>query len=402
MSDFNRDSLKVKAVLLGISPLIILPSAAISPALPAIEDYFADVENSQYWVRLVLTMPAITIIIGGLLAGQLIDRIGRKVLLITTVILASFFGAMGLGLNSLTLLLWSRIGLGLAVAGAITSVTTLIADYYDEKTRATLMGLQSTCIASVAVVVLGLSGILADINWRMPFLIYLFPLALLPFIMLWLQETQQEVVTTEKETINISLATVPLLTVGVIYGVEFLHMFLYYLTPVQLPFYLRSSFDVSASVSGFALSCLSLSQAAISLGYGWIKARFNFVNILAIAFTLAGIGYALIAIASRLEWILLGLIITGLGFGLLFPNSKLWITQVVAPKVRGRALGGLTTAFYIGEFLSPFATQKAVEWVGASGTYALASAVLAMAAVFALAINGNSNVKLVFSQSNQS
>lgn len=394
MSELQLNSLKVKAVLLGISPLIILPSAAISPALPQIQDHFAEV--NEYWVRLVLTMPALSIIIGGLLAGQVIDRFGRKAVLIITVILASGFGAMGYALDSLTLLLLTRIGLGLAVACTITSVTTLIADYYDEQTRATLMGWQSTCIGLVGVVVLGISGILADISWRMPFLIYLAPLVLVPFMSWWLQEPSLESIGTDEPT-KISLAQLPLLTLAIIYGVELLHMFLYYLTPVQLPFYLRSSFNTSAAASGFALSLLTLCQAAISVGYGWVKARFNFVQILAIAFSLAAVGHAIIAVSPTFEIILAGLALMGLGFGLLFPNSKVWLTQAVAPKIRGRALGGLTTAFYIGEFLSPFASQTTVQWVGASGTYALVSGVLAVTTILALAINHHPSVKLVFS-----
>lgn len=383
MSEFNRNSLPVKAVLLGASPIVILPSSAISPALPAIQDYFAEVNNSEYWVRLVLTMPALSIIIGGLLAGQLIDRVGRKTLLITSMILASISGVMGYGLDSLTLLILTRIALGFAVAGAITSVTTLIADYYEPKTRSTLMGLQSTCIATVGVVVLSLSGVLADISWRAPFLIYLSPLILVPFMILWLREPIHEV---EAEAATVfSWSQLPLLTIGIIYGVELLHMFLFYLTPVQLPFYLRSSFDASASLSGVAIATMTFCQAGSSLGYGWLKARLTFVNILAIAFALGCIGHIIVAVAPSIKFIVLGLAVSGLGFGLLFPNCKVWLTQTIAPKIRGRALGGLTTAFYIGEFLSPFASQTAVKWVGASGTYALASGILGVVAVLALA-----------------
>ena len=385
MSEFNCNALTVKAVLLGASPIVILPSAAISPALPAIQDYFAEVNNSEYWVRLVLTMPALSIIIGGLLAGQIIDRIGRKTLLVSSMILASVSGVMGYGLDSLTFLILTRIALGFAVAGAITSVTTLIADYYEPKTRSTLMGLQSTVIATVGVVVLSLSGVLADISWRSPFLIYLSPLLLVPFMMLWLREPITDVLDEDSGQPTLSWSQLPLLTIGVIYGVELLHMFLFYLTPVQLPFYLRSSFDASASLSGVAIATMTFCQAGSSLGYGWLKARLTFVNILAIAFTFGCIGHTIVAVAPNIQFIVLGLAVSGLGFGLLFPNCKVWVTQAVAPKIRGRALGGLTTAFYIGEFLSPFASQTAVQWVGASGTYALASGILGVVAVLALA-----------------
>jgi MFS family permease len=385
MSELNSDSLKVKAVLLGASPIVILPSSAISPALPAIQDYFSDVNNSEYWVRLVLTMPALSIIIGGLLAGQIIDQVGRKTLLIASMILASISGVMGYGLDSLLFLILTRVALGFAVACAITSVTTLIADYYEDKTRANLMGFQSTCIATVGVVILSLSGVLADISWRTPFLLYLLPLLLVPFMILWLKEPIHDVIEGDHQSQTFSWAQLPLLTIGVIYGVELLHMFLFYLTPVQLPFYLRSSFDASASLSGIAIAMMTLCQAVSSIGYGWMKARLTFVNILTVAFTLACMGHIIVAVAPNIQFIVLGLAVSGLGFGFLFPNCKVWITQTVNPEIRGRTLGGLTTAFYIGEFLSPFASQTAVQWVGAGGTYALASGILGVVAVVSLA-----------------
>ena len=79
----NRDLLKsdsfpIKATLLLTSTLTVMSGATNSPSLPAMQEYFANVPNSALLVRLVLTLPALFIAIGGLLAGHLIDRIGRK------------------------------------------------------------------------------------------------------------------------------------------------------------------------------------------------------------------------------------------------------------------------------------------------------------------------------------
>lgn len=380
MSDSHIHSLKVKATLLATSTMIIFTSAAIAPALPAMQDYFADVDNVEYWVRLVLTMPAISIIAGGLLSGQLIDRIGRKPLLIATTLLTGVAGSAGFILDDIWTLLASRVVLGFAVACSITSVTTLIADYYHDRTRSNLMGLQSTSIGITGVFLLGISGFLSDIGWRLPFLLYLVPILLVPFMALWLYEPATQPTETETEPHDSSQkqqsSSWPIRILAIIYGVEMLHMFLYYLTPVQMPFYLREGFDLPASSSGIAIATMTLSQAAISLVYGKIKIRLGFANILTVAFAIGAVGHAVVALAPNYWVIISGLSISGLGFGMLFPNSKVWLAESVPADIRGRALGGLTTAFYIGEFLSPFASQTAVQWVGGSGTYALASGIL--------------------------
>lgn len=126
----NSNSFPIKATLLFTSTLTVMSGATIAPSLPAMQNYFADVANSALLVCLVLTIPALFIAMEGLFAGQLVDRLGRKPLLISSTLIYGLAGASGFVLNSLVTILAGRALLGLAVAGIMTGVTTLIADYY--------------------------------------------------------------------------------------------------------------------------------------------------------------------------------------------------------------------------------------------------------------------------------
>ncbi len=128
----------IKGTLLVTSTLTVMSGATISPSLPAIQAYFADVPSADYWVRLVLTMPALFIVIGAPVAGILTDSWGRKGLLIVSTLLYGFAGASGYVLDTLWALLAGRALLGLAVAGIMTTVTTLFTDYYKGDERAKL------------------------------------------------------------------------------------------------------------------------------------------------------------------------------------------------------------------------------------------------------------------------
>jgi MFS family permease len=44
----------------------------------------------------------------------------------------------------------------------------------------------------------------------------------------------------------------------------------------------------------------------------------------------------------------------GLSMGVFLPNLNLALLSRVSEGARGRALGGVTTSFYLGQFLSPF------------------------------------------------
>ncbi|WP_238360651.1 MFS transporter [Iningainema tapete] len=199
----NPNSLPAKATLLLVSTLTVMAGATISPALPAMRQYFTSEPNADYWVRLVLTVPALFIALGAPFAGTIIDRFGRKTLLSIAVFIYGLAGSSGFVLNSLGIILLGRVLLGLSVAGIMTTATTLIADYYTGATRTLFLGLQAGFMGLGGVIFLSLGGFLADINWRMPFLIYLIAWLILPLIVIFLPEPNRATSNTSTQLLKI-------------------------------------------------------------------------------------------------------------------------------------------------------------------------------------------------------
>ncbi|MBE9043877.1 MFS transporter [Pleurocapsales cyanobacterium LEGE 10410] len=381
----NSNSFPIKATLLLTSSLTVMSGATIAPSLPAMQEYFATVPNSALLVRLVLTIPALFIAIGGLFAGQLVDRLGRKFLLIASTALYGLAGASGLVLNSLGTILVGRAILGLAVAGIMTGVTTLIADYYTGQTRANFMGLQAAFMGLGGVVFLSIGGFIADLNWRFPFLIYLTAWAICGAIVMTLYEPKLEV-SDRGESSSATKPRMPMGVLAMIYGVALFYMLAFYLIPVQLPFYLQNLDNSSAAASGLAIAASTLASSIASLRYGFVKERMGFVSIVVIAFAIAAVGYFIMGIAGSYNLVLIGLIIAGLGFGLLMPNLNVWLSSIIPDSLRGRALGGLTTFFFLGQFLSPIASQPITNAVGLDRTYIFTGMALLVVAIAFLAL----------------
>jgi len=135
-----------------------------------------------------------------------------------------------------------------------------------------------------------------------------------------------------------------------------------------------------------AIALCTLLSAFASITYGRVKARLSFVSILPLIFGLMGIGYIIIGIVGSYALVLVGLGIAGLGLGLLMPNLTVWVSAEVPDAIRGRALGGLTTFFFLGQFLSPLVTQPISQRVSLGSTYALAGGLLlVLGLLFALA-----------------
>ena len=115
--------------------------------------------------------------------------------------------------------------------------------------------------------------------------------------------------------------------------------------------------------------------------YGKVKQRFSFISILAMGFGLMGVGYVGIGLVSNYWLMLLILIPTGIGLGLMMPNLNVWVSNEVPNAMRGRALGGLTTFMFLGQFLSPIVAQPFSQSIGMQTTYGLTGVLLATLAI---------------------
>ncbi|MGB7413136.1 MAG: MFS transporter [Thermosynechococcaceae cyanobacterium] len=365
----------VKITLLLASTLTVMSGATIAPSLPAMQEYFAEVPNADFWVKLILTIPALFIVIGSPIAGQMVDVIGRKPLLIASAGLYGFAGGSGYVLDSVFAILGGRALLGLAVAGIMVSATTLIADYFSGDQRANFMGLQAAFMGFGGVLFLSVGGFIADLNWRLPFLIYLFAWLLLP-LMVWVLYEPERISAADDPSGKTAESSLPIKLLLLIYASALLMQVVFYLIPTQLPFYLKQIANADATRSGLAIALSTLFSAIASLNYGRIKQRFNFISILALAFSLMGLGYIGIGLVNTYWSVLLALVPAGLGLGLLMPNLNVWTSKEVPDHLRGRALGGLTTFFFLGQFLSPIVSQPISQSVGLTRTYGLSGLLL--------------------------
>lgn len=375
----------VRMTLLLAASLAVMSSAAISPALPAIRAAFAGVENIDFWVRLLLTLPALFIVIGAPAAGMIVDRTQRrKPLLIASVALYGVSGLWGYLAQSLTMILISRAVLGLAVAGILTTTATLIAAYYSGRTRAQFLGYQAAFMGVGGVVFLTLGGVLADVNWHTPFLVYLLAFAVLPLVFMYIYEPARPPAPAPGTA---AAGRAPLGLMLFVYGVTALTQVVFNLVPVQIPFLLGELVGASASQAGLVTSFMPVFFALTSAMGGRINARFNHIPVIAAGFLIAGAAYLLLGSATGWGMVLLALPIGGVGIGLIMPNVNIWLNDETPPALRGRVLGGITTSLFLGQFASPILAQPILDATGSLSTmYAVVGAlVLVTAAIIFIA-----------------
>ncbi|MDP9458685.1 MAG: MFS transporter [Actinomycetota bacterium] len=155
--------------------------------LPRIQDAFADTPGVEALTPVVLTAPALVIGLTAMIAGRIVDRVGRKRLLVAALVVYAFVGTAPLWLPSLQLIVASRVLLGLTEAAIMTCCTTLLADYFHGSRRERYFGLQVVYTTVSATVFFGVGGALGAQDWRTPFWLCAvsLPLALLAARYIW-------------------------------------------------------------------------------------------------------------------------------------------------------------------------------------------------------------------------
>lgn len=367
---------KLKLTLLLVSSLTIMSVITISPALPQMATDFSDVKNAHFLVKLVLTLPALMIAIFSPITGRLIDRHGRLRILWFSLVLYAISGAAGYFLHNLYHILISRAILGISVGMSMTIVITLIADYFEGIERQKFVGLQVAFMSLGGILFIGFGGILADFGWRYPFLIYLFSLLVLPLTVLFLHEPA----IAEKRSQAHPIVRAPSI-IWMLFINTMLMWIIFFLIPVQIPFHLKAIGVQKNSLIGAAIAMATAFSAVSSFSYFRIKGRLSFLSVFSIGYFLMFAGFVCISISNTYVLVVIGMMLSGLGIGMMIPNTNMWVMKIAPPEIRGKEIGKLTTFWFFGQFISPVIFFPVLNILPLSSTFMLASGFLLLMSI---------------------
>ena len=368
----------VQATLLVTATLSVMAGAIISPSLPALEEHFAATPQVDYLTRFIVTIPSIFMATAAPFAGYVIDKFGRRKLLVAAVLLYAVAGTSAAVIDSITAILVSRAFLGIATAGIMTSVGTLIGDLFTGSARDRMMGLRGAFNNFGGVVYLSLGGVLASTHWRAPFFIYLVALLIAPLILRYIYDPKPLESTGRGSPGG---TPVPWLAIIGTYGAAFLFGSAFYMIPTQVPFLFKEMGFPNPSLAGAGMATATLATGIISLFFARIKALLSPGRMFVLGFAFTSAGFALVAIASGLLASFLGLAVFGVGMGLTTANFSIRLLELAPRRLRGRVLGGQATSIMMGFFLSPLFSQPIAKAWSIPAAFGVASIALALAAL---------------------
>jgi len=342
--------------------------------LPEIEQEFGGGDVSlTLGVRFVLTIPALFMAISAIFSSQIMNLIGKRVSLLASLLIYAIAGVSGGLVDSLSALLITRVALGLATGIMMTTVISLITDYFDGTQRIAALAQQSMYMSIGSIFVAILAGLLASISWRTTFMSYgiAFLLILPVFMFVFdddIKKTSAEKVPNKKEWVLIIVLSIS----------AFVTMASFYLIPMFVPPLLRQMGYPSPFFAGLIIGLSMFTSATGSYLYNKFRAFGTPKSIHLAALLIMSLAYLLVVFVNGIGLFTLSLMLFGFGMGLILPNLSDWASSVIDQERRGIAIGLITMGLFLGQFMSPLVSDGVVDASGPILSFGLASFALAL------------------------
>lgn len=328
--------------LLLVATLTIMVGAVLAPGLTSISAALGMEEHAA----LLITLPALGVVLLAPLFGLLIDKWGARPTLLVSLIGYFVFGSGGAWLSEPWLIVADRVILGGFAAGAMASGTALITHWYTGHKRLDMIAKQGMAIELGGVVFLFLGGILSEWHWQAPFAIY--ALAAVIFLMVLTiiptsTPADEAQATSHREDKPASIKWV--LAFATLAMATFYSMF------VTLPGHLGKVGFSEAHV-GYFLAFISFMAVIAAMLMPKMINKTNERTTLSCAFVCFAIAHGLFSVSNAVAVMVLAAVITGIGFGFSIPLLNHATVERSNESNRGRNLSYFAMAVFIGQFIT--------------------------------------------------
>ena len=356
--------------------MTVLGSVAIASALPAITRHFEEVLQSQasfleifafehldILTRLVLTIPAIFVVLLSPFAGMLMDRFGKLRFVFPAMILWTLSGVSGFFLNDIYAILTSRAIFGVATAFIMTGASALLADYYSHggfNRRENALSWQGFFCAMGGAVFISIAGYVSSYSWRYPFLVYGLGVLIIFLAFTYLFEPRKFKFYNHTKV----EAKVNYWQFFPIYFIGFFIMVIYYISPTQLPYYIEEHLGLDPKYIGVSMSVSAFCYGFFSLSYKIVIKILNVKQIYILTLFIVGTSFLLLYFIHSYVNVLISLALLGMGGGIMLVNNSAYLFSICPENARARAYGILASCIFLGQFLSPIISQPIVRQIG--------------------------------------
>ena len=357
-----------------------MAGAAVAPALEVIREHFS--EASKLEIQLIVSMPALFIVITNLFFGKLAERFGARALTMLGLVLYTVGGSAAGLFDSIWAVLIMRALVGVGVGIIMPLSTGLLTYYFPPERREGLMGLSSAANQLGGVVATLLAGVLANISWRLSFAVYLMGLISIVLCLVFMPNDRIRGGARSSEPARLGDVWCRNWTHVVCI---FLLMTIFFIYPANFAIVTAAEGAVPMSLCAVIMAGCDLIAFGGGLAFVWVKRiSGSFAGLVAPALFL--LGYCLMAFVGGWVGTIAGSALIGFSNGVGIPYIISTASANEGKAAATTVMPMISAAMYLAQFLSPFLLSL-VSGIGSAPVklpYYLAAAVSAVYFIFSL------------------
>ncbi len=371
-------------VVWGVTLMAVLGSSSISPAFPRMTQELGVSPGQVGLLITVFTLPGVFLTP---VAGVLSDKLGRKKVLVPSLLLFALAGGSCMLARSFELLLALRVAQGVGAAALGATNVTLIGDLFEGRERTAALGYNSSVLSVGTASYPAIGGALATFGWYYPFALPLLalPIAVLVLFSLHnpephndqkLQEYFRSVWGAVKNRTVVGLFAGSLVTFIALFGPLI----------VYLPILMNERFGASPLVIGLVVASTSVVTALTSSQVSRLTAHFSEKWLVRSSFLLYAVALSLVPLMPSVWFLVLPTVIFGVAQRLKRGNALSLLNEAAPDENRGAFISLNSTILRLGQTLGPVLMAAAVVPFGLTGAYLAVGALAASMFLVALAL----------------
>lgn len=370
-------------IAIAVGAMGSLGFAVTPPLLPDLADAFEVSRGAIGLVQAAVSVPGV--LFSGLI-GYFADRVGRRRVILVSLLLFSTFGIAGFFARSFWGLIAVRFVQGIGTSGILGVGIVLIGDLFEGADRMRAMGINLTLVTFAGMVTPMLSGLLGTIGIFVPFLIFAigYPLAL------WASRLPSDaesghstpVVRHFGDAIDLLRRNSTLIDfLGMLVATLAATFVLHGLGLTTTPLFLDEVFGTPVSLRGIIIGSFQIGVIAIAFRIGRVRSRLGTPGTITSGFALMSAGTAVAMVAPGPWVVAAGLALAGVGFGMYVPLAQEYAARVGTAVYRGVTVLTWVTVVRIAQMTGPPVGSFLADTVGPRFTFGLAAVGLAILAV---------------------
>lgn len=338
-------------IIFGIALMVVLGVSSISPALPDVARGLNITEQETALLIAVFTMPGVFLIP---VLGFLADRLGRKHVLVPSLLLFALAGTACGFVRDFNLMLVLRFlqGSGAASLGAL--IVTIIGDLYSGRDRAAAIGYNESALSMGEAIFPFIGGSLALLGWYFPFFLPITALPLAILALLWLDVPDFKQDWLFRDYVKNALMLVRNRRVAGLFMASIVTFVIHFgVAQTYFPFLMKNYFQTSSFVIGVMMTVMFLTAALTASQVGNLVERFTERTLLKMAYLIYALALITIPLSPSVWVLLVPAVMYGVAQGINIPSFITLLTNSAPMEYRAGFLSINWTVLKFGQTIGP-------------------------------------------------